>query len=195
MRGLRENILSVKGQLIRLLCLVQKFFPNLFEAYSNLFKELNKLWLVYGRRKAIFVSPFLHISFFISLLIIAFKNDEYKWYNICTACLPSILGMSITGYALILNLGSDKFRDVIRGASDSWRDKPSPFMIASSSFAYFLIIQATTLIFAIICSAMELTNVFVTLIGTTFLIYSISLTVASILNTFFLSRLYDKMPK
>ena len=180
MRGLRESILSVKGQLTRLLCLVQKYFPNLFEAYSNLFKELNKLWLVYGRRKAIFTSPFLHISLFISLLIILFTDSTtYTWYGTCIACLPSILGMSITGYALILNLGSDKFRDVIRGESDSWKDKPSPFMVASSSFAYFLVIQATTLIFAIVCSAMEIKNIFVTLV----------------LNTFFLSRLYDKMPK
>lgn len=103
--------------------------------------------------------------------------------------------MSITGYALILNLGSDTFRDAIRGESKNSKNELSPFMITSSSFAYFLIIQATTLTFAMICSAIKANNIFIAFIGTTLLIYSIILTVASILNTFFLSRLYDKMPK
>ena len=195
MKGLLENIRNAREQLTKLRCRVKQSFPSLYEAYSNLFNELDNLWIAYGRRKAILESPFLHTSILISLIIVFFKDNDYQWYTLCTTCLPSILGMSITGYALILNLGSDTFRDAIRGESKNSKNELSPFMITSSSFAYFLIIQATTLTFAMICSAIKANNLFIAFIGTTLLIYSIILTVASILNTFFLSRLYDKMPK
>jgi|GEM_PF-5781463 len=180
--------------------LASKLLQRLPEDYSVLFKQFLKIYEIYGGNHSLVRSPFLHIAITIALLISLFTDCKEKWFEIAMSCLPSIIGMSFTGYALILTFGNEQFREALRGDINKEehpsQDKvSSPYIQLSSTFAYFLIIQVIALIFAIICKYLMIKNILITLVGITLILYSLLLVIASSINTFFLSCIYDSMPK
>lgn len=171
------------------------------EEYSAVFNHFIRIFNIYGGVKSITTSPFFHVSVIVSFAIQELHDNQWKWYDVSISCLPSIIGMSLTGYALILTFGSDQFRDAIRGKesnghdSEKGSDKASPYISASSSFAYVLFFQVISLIFSVLLKSINIHGMVPDFIGTWLLIYSLTLVIAVTLNTFFLSYMYDKMPK
>jgi hypothetical protein len=71
------------------------------------------------------------------------------WFSMPISILPNLLGFSLGGLAIWLAFGDEKFRSLLLQKDEG--EDHSSYVIASSSFVHFVIIQFLALIFAI-CS-------------------------------------------
>ena len=166
--------------------------------YSEFFKEFKRVFTIHGGTSNLVYSPYMHLSVLLGLAIHTTSDAEWRWYNVAISVLPSLIGMSLTGYALILSFGSESFRDAIRGPSPDKTDidgDHSPYIITSTGFAFFLTIQICSLLFAILCQAAAVSQSIILLIGLISFIYGLLLAIAAVMAAFFISRMYDTFKK
>lgn len=123
-------------------------------AYRGFATILGRYWRNYGRARAIWSSPYAHLSALFTLALFPFWSHE-PWWNLAISIIPSVLGFSLGGYAIWLGLGDDSFRTFIMTRSDV--DKPSPYMVVSAAFAHFIIIQIAAILGAVIAQATQFT--------------------------------------
>jgi len=95
------------------------------------------------------------LTIILSLVFFCFKNSTEileildKIVVKILAILPSILGFTLTGYALLLSFGSSEFMEKITEQED---EGYSFYQHFSSIFGWSIIIQATTLFIAFVIS-------------------------------------------
>lgn len=158
--------------------------------------ELCLVYKAYGGRKNFLHSPYLQIACILALLVTSFGylcQEDWKWYEMPLSALPDIVGFSLAAYAIVLTFGSVKFQDAIRGSEE--KNKFSPYIKLSAGLAHFVLAQIIALIFAAVGEAADASFFLIAFIGTWLFLYSLCLGVASTLSVFFLSRMYDGMPK
>ncbi|WP_421276447.1 hypothetical protein [Aeromonas veronii] len=123
--------------------------------YKGAFKLFKRYWAAYGGLKAIALSPYFHLS----LLITVISHGSWvnpNWVDIPISVLPNVIGFSLGGYAIWLALGDEKFRYTISGKSKDGSD--SPFIKVNATFVHFIILQITSLLFALIVKSKPLYN-------------------------------------
>lgn len=123
--------------------------------YSGIKRLFARYWNAYGGYKAIFGSPYMHISLLITVISsgIWMKSD---WVDIPISILPNIIGFSLGGYAIWLALGDDKFRTSISGKGKEGSE--SPFIKVNSTFVHFIVLQILALIIALIGKSQPIYN-------------------------------------
>ena len=114
-----------------------------------------RYWKSYGGIKSVLVSPYMHISFVITLFSYGIWLEN-SWVEIPISVLPNVIGFSLGGYAIWLALGDDKFRISISGKTKLGDD--SPFMKVNAAFIHFIVLQILALLFALISKAEPLNN-------------------------------------
>ncbi|MEW8380507.1 MAG: hypothetical protein AB2704_01575 [Candidatus Thiodiazotropha taylori] len=128
----------------------------IFSRYRGVGELVSRYWYAYGGWKEIFVSPYFHFAIIINLLTISNWTDD-KWHNLIINIMPSLLGFSLGGYAILLSFGNDKFLERLTKPSKHYFDSSndifkldSIYIKVNASFVHFISLQMIALLLAII---------------------------------------------
>ena len=111
---------------------------------------LGRYWKAYGGFKALFTSAYLYLAIVASLLMApAWINNS--WHELVLSVMPSVLGFSLGGYALLLAIGDENFRALISGEDED--GETSPYMEVNAAFVHFILMQLLSLLCALFASA------------------------------------------
>ncbi|MHC1753808.1 hypothetical protein [Humidesulfovibrio sp.] len=166
-------------------------------------ENVGHLWRAYGGLKGFLCSPYLWSSAVATVVIHYFAVENWKWYTTSLAVLPNLLGFSLGGYAVLLAFGDGRFLDALRGPEPD--EQYSPYLQASASLAWFVLAQILSLIVSVFFeftvssprpgSGWETLQNFGFFLGCWLFIYAVFLGLAATFSIFFLSRMYDLLPK
>lgn len=178
---------------------------------SYLIDTIKNVWIYYGGLSAIAKSPFVYFSLIFTLISYNIWSHE-NWWNLVLEILPSLLGFTLGGYAILVAFGDEKFMNLISGTKNATR---SPYLGLSSNFVIFILFQILAILIALISKALYVPlpsllykflntlsinpNKFVEIIrllfwgfGYLLFIYSLSQTFAATLQIFRLTKWKDK---
>lgn len=111
---------------------------------------LSRYWKAYGGFKALFSSAYLYFAIVLSILMApAWLNNP--WHELVLSIMPSVLGFSLGGYALLIAVGDESFRALISGEDED--GEPSPYMEVNAAFVHFILMQILSLIFGLFANA------------------------------------------
>lgn len=163
---------------------------NHFNIYRNVLDSFLLYWNIYGGFSALFRSPYLHLSIITSIICFPIwtKKDPPFWYDLALSSLPSLLGFTLGGYAILLSFGNEKFLMNLCAKNDN---DPSPFMNVNGSFVHFIVVQAFALFISIIALCWELKTGIFSFFGFTIFLYSILTGVAAAFAILRLGKWYD----
>ena len=183
-------------------------YAGFFRPYRDTYKIFLRYWKVYGGLPAIGRSPYLHFS-----LILLFITSHFwltkEWWSQVIGIIPSLLGFTVGGFAILVGVGDDDFKSLISGRISSRPEKESPYLNVAAAFAHFSIIQFLSLLSALIASATFITkddnfiisipstlSVFFGLIGSAvgywLFLYGLTLTIATVLAIFRVASWFDE---
>jgi len=128
--------------------------------YRSFGEIVARYYGAYGGASAMLGSPYLHLSLGLAALMWPLWRVP-SWTDITLSVLPSLMGFSLGGFAMLLAVGDDGFRAILAGpARDS--DKPSPLMGIAASFVHFLVMQTLSIVVALLIKAHLAVGVIVT---------------------------------
>jgi hypothetical protein len=160
-------------------------------------KSLLIYWIAYGGRKALFGSIYFWMALFFSIIITitsSFSNSPWNWQERAIATVPSILGFSLGGYAILVGFGDENFRRRIRGKKDG--EKSSLYMRVNAAFFHFIFVQFLCILYTIVTDSLFIGNIFVfRFFGVFFFVYALMTVVATSLAVLNLANWFDMMPK
>lgn len=116
--------------------------------YRTLFDIVSTYWASYGGWVAVFYSPFFHLALLVTLI----TNNlwlESDWGSLALSIMPSLLGFTLGGYALLVTISDKEFFDILID-NQNQSEKPSPFLELNSSFVHFIILQIVSIILAVL---------------------------------------------
>ena len=147
--------------------------PDLFGQYKGLYRSFRLYWRAYGGTKALLLSPYLHTSVVLAVLLHPLWGvcSESPWYEITVTVLPNLLGFTLGGYAILMAFGDDKFRERIAGEDDD--GKPSPFMVVNSAFIHFILIQMIAILLSLFGKAVKPKGDVLSFFGMFFFVYAL----------------------
>jgi hypothetical protein len=120
--------------------------------YRDIAEILKRYWYAYGGWKEVLRSPYAHVAVVLTALSFGFWYSQ-AWYNTAISVLPNLLGFGVTGYAIWIGWGDEKFRETLIDLDT----KPgvSAYVEVSATFAHFAIVQIIALTVAILYSALN----------------------------------------
>lgn len=114
--------------------------------------KLSRILAAYGGPGAILRSFYFWGA--IVLLVPTWSQwSNPKWWDTVFSVTPSLLGFTLGGFALMLALGDERFRDLIARAGDK-KSGASVMEQLSATFLIFILIQASGLILAVVCKGL-----------------------------------------
>jgi hypothetical protein len=159
--------------------------------YQGVWNVISHYWRIYGGFSAFIKSPYLHVSFVFSFLVPLSKTED--WYDVPLDVIPSILGFSLAGYAMFLAFGDEAFRRLLAGTYPD--GKESPFMGTNSIFLHFIVVQIVAILLAVNAKARDLEGGLVAYLSYAAFVYSLLTALATGIEIFRSSRLFDKYAK
>ena len=168
--------------------------PLLIRRYTNILALYRKYWDAYGGWKEIAVSPYFHASALLALLSgWKLATTEDPWFGYVLDVTPSMLGFTLSGYAFLIGVGSERFREAMRGPEPD--GSPSPFISLNASFVHFIAMQFLALVYAVLGKVFCLTDIFTSCLGLLIFYYSLFLSLATVFAIFWAAWEYDRSPK
>jgi hypothetical protein len=117
------------------------FYYDIFQSY----------WTAFGGRKELFRSPYVHLSFVLLIVTSHYWINE-QWWEQPLSTIPNLLGFSLGGFAVFVGLSDEGFKAFLLASKN---DRGiSSFLSVSSIFAHFIIVQALSLILALIANSL-----------------------------------------
>lgn len=170
-----------------------------------MFQNINLVFGIYGGISALFHSIYVRISILVTAIAWRSSFSEL-WVKYSVSILPNIIGFSIAAIAIITVIGDDGFRRRMSQVN-TLHDEESDLTVMLASFVWFILIQITAILFAIIFSSKPFpfscnlwgnncitwnyyVNLSFSFVGMFLFIYSLSLVIASVFMTFHLFRIY-----
>jgi hypothetical protein len=156
---------------------------------------LTRYWIAYGGIKALISSIYFWISVVLSLILFPLWSVN-GWWDTTLSVMPNLLGFSLGGYAMWIAIGDEKFRRIISSDDDS--GNPSPFMEVNAAFVHFILLQAASIILALIAKAISqetppnIPRLIFFCMSHFIFIYAILSAVAAALGLFRVSSWYDE---
>jgi hypothetical protein len=154
--------------------------------YASFAQVFYVYWAVYGGVRALVLSPYFHISLFVSAICYPLWWGSSEGANITLGAIPNILGFSIGAFAVILSFGQNSLA-LLKNPEET----QSKYLGVVSSFVHFILVQSLALIIALIGRAWPLTVIGA--LGFVLLVYSIALAVAASMRLFRLARIYNQV--
>lgn len=161
--------------------------------YRDVARSLRFYWKIYGGASTLIRSPYLHVAAVMAAIIMVPIWDgttETGWFEMCLTVIPNLLGFTLGGYAILLAFGDERFRRTISGPDPD--GTPSPFMVVNAAFVHFIVIQAVSLLLALICKAWEWKTGLLAFIGSILFVYAIFTAVAAALAVLNLANWFDR---
>ena len=163
--------------------------------YSGTRRTWCLYWKLYGGWSAIISSVYLLGALLFTILcapLWAKGYDNFAWFNLSNSVLPSILGFTLGGYAILLAFGNSSFMKTIAGQDEEENGKPSPFMEINSTFLHFIVVQVIALIFSVFSLAWDLRIGVIAFIGFFLFSYAITSALAAAFAILRITDWYDK---
>ncbi|MDY6482769.1 hypothetical protein SKM54_09990 [Acinetobacter faecalis] len=104
--------------------------------------DFHDYWKCYGGSNAVIKSSY----FWIAVLITAISYNTWLssgWYTLFLGTFPSLLGFSLSGYAIWLTLGDKKLKEILIKKKVN---HVSAFLVINASFIHFIILQVLAFI-------------------------------------------------
>lgn len=123
-------------------------FCSYFRPYIGVGRVFLRYWTVYGGWRALLSSPYLHVA----LLAAVVAHPRWlstSWPEDVLAVLPSVLGFSLGGYAMLLAFGDTKF---LKFLASPGRNASSYLNNVSSSFVHFIVVQILSILLTLMLS-------------------------------------------
>jgi hypothetical protein len=111
-----------------------------------------RYWKAYGRSKALFTSAYFHLAVILLLITSHYWLFE-KWWEQPITVIPNLLGFSLGGFAVFVGLSDDGFRAWLSTSKNE--QQPSAFLSVSSTFVHFIVVQAASLLLAILGKSLD----------------------------------------
>lgn len=139
-------------------------------------------WRVYGGFAAVVTSPYAQIGLALAVLFLL-TNGACKAGELALSILPSLLGFTIGGMAIVLAVSSsDLFKRLAeKGKPDSY------FMGMVSNYLHYVLVQTITLILAIVAPSSHVVGYLIAVL----LFYSLATTVSIGVQLFQMARIYN----
>lgn len=159
---------------------------NLYQGVAETFRDY---WRIYGGFRALIASPYLHFSGALSLILWPlWLRDTTKLYDLIVSAVPSVLGFSLGGYAILLAFGDNEFIRRLSGPDEDGEE--SPFMDVNATFIHFIVVSVFSLFLAIAGTAWNLAGCFA-LLSCFIALYSIACALAAAFAIFRVAGWYD----
>jgi hypothetical protein len=115
--------------------------------FQGIRRVFGQYWSAYGGVKQLFRSAYFHIAIVMTAVLYPrWLGDQ--WPSDVLTVIPSILGFSLGGYAMLLAFGDREFlrllAEPIHGRSTSY------FMELNASFVHFILLQTISIFLALV---------------------------------------------
>lgn len=175
------------------------FFEKICVVTKRLLKPLTSFklyWMAYGGWSALFCSLYLWLSIILASIACYVNFDmpqKWAWADTASSVVPSILGFSLAGYAMLVGFGDEKFLNALRCKDKE--EKFSPYMKVNASFLHFIFIQFLCIVFSSIAKMLHSEDViYFYFIGTTIFFYALFTIVSTSFSVLNLADWFDYLP-
>ncbi len=128
---------------------------KLARSYLNVGRIIARYWRAYGGWGDLFASVYFHAAVLICASSYGFwtrvpRENIAPWWDLVIAVVPSLLGFTLGGYALLVAFLGEKFRKSISGSSarSDGKTVESPFLVLNATFVHYIVVQTLALVFA-----------------------------------------------
>lgn len=159
--------------------------------------SFNIYWVSYGGIKALLYSLYLWLSIILALLVsfinyFFYRQDMWDWAKGVYTVVPSILGFSLGGYAILVGFGGEKFLKILMEKDSD--DEISTYMSVNASFLHFIFVQFISIIYASIAKALHINSIImIYFLGVLIFFYSLFTIIATAFAILNLSDLSEKI--
>lgn len=112
---------------------------------------INRYWKLYGGWRALLRSPYIYLAAIFAVALFPFWKPcaEPTWADMSISILPSLMGFSIAGMAIMLAFSHPQSLQAItqKGKDDSY------FLKMGANLCHFLVVQVFALLLAILAKA------------------------------------------
>lgn len=178
-----EGSMSLRHRLLQLLRLSDSSFSK---QWANQRTAINHYWKVYGGFRALFLSPYLHISLLLTFVCWVFwTNPKVSAADIAVGVLPNLLGFTVGALAIVLAFSSAEVFEIIAEKGEP----RSFFMKLTASLIHFILVQVLALTSAIAAKITETPSLDV--LALFLLFYAVLVTFAAGLQLFLTAIIYN----
>jgi hypothetical protein len=152
-----------------------------------LFASVRRYWNIYGGWKALVTSSYLHLALLITAALypLWYNCDQSPaWVDLTVNIMPSLMGFSIAGMAVMLAFSHPQTLGVITEGKEK-----SFFLGTIVNLIHFVVVQTTALTLAVVGKAYH--HWVLNLFGTAVMIYAILLSIAAACQLFNTARIMN----
>lgn len=121
--------------------------------YAGVAKIIRRYWRAYGGAHAFFSSPYLHAAILLTVVLYPYWTEQ-PWWNLSLSVTPILLSATFIGAIFLLtSLGSNHFLEAV--LQQGTESSPSLYMQVSATYTHFVVVQAVTLLGALIVQAIS----------------------------------------
>lgn len=160
-------------------------------------KSLLLYWTAYGGGKALFKSIYFWSALFLSFIITVvsvFNSTPWNWQDHVMTTVPSILGFSLGGYAILVGFGDEDFLKRIRKKRKG--ERASLYMRVNASFLHFIFVQFLCILYTILTESLFISKIFIFyFLGIFLFIYALMTIIATSFAVLNLANWFDMIPQ
>lgn len=122
---------------------------KLARSYRSVGLIVARYWRAYGGWSDLLTSVYFHVAIVIASLSYGFWMTA-GWWDLVISIVPSLLGFTLGGYALLIAFLGEGFRKFISGPKTrpDGTQAESPFIVMNATFAHYIVVQMFALTFA-----------------------------------------------
>jgi multisubunit Na+/H+ antiporter MnhB subunit len=121
------------------------------KAYAPPWTTIVRYWQSYGGRATLTRSPYLHVAM-AAAVVCCIWPPTTSWHERAIEIAPSMLGLTLASYAILLATGTGSFQTAVAKAGG---ERNSVLGGMNSAFLHFMVVQVVTLFAALLGSALR----------------------------------------
>lgn len=171
-----------------------RLWEKTIKSYKGVGQSFKRYYDAYGGWKGFVCSPYLHFALVLSIVVYPLWRcgESQNWYDLTLSILPDMLGFTLGGYTILLAFGNDRFLKLLSEPDDSGSPSDmSAFMRFNGTFVHFILMQVIAIVLAIIGSSWGIKRGLFAWMGTTTLIYAVSISVAAVFAIMRLAKIFE----
>jgi hypothetical protein len=129
---------------------MNSFWAICKQSYTGSREVFRDYWRAYHGWPALLASPYLHAAVVLTVLLWS-RWTSAGWPDDVLTVVPSVLGFSLGGYAMLLAFGDVKFLQ--RLAEPEENGAVSYYLALNASFVHFIVVQMIAIVLALIGKA------------------------------------------
>lgn len=167
---------------------MKKIYKILYSNFSASYNDWKEYHDYFGNIGELILTPYFLFAVLFSAICNLFCSDleNNSWYSYALGGLPSLLGFSIGGYAIIITFGDSDFRKFL---ATEYKQK-NFFLIINGTFIHFIIIQAIAFFCALVAQRFSIENCWGNFFLSIPFYYSFVLTISVAFNIKSISKWY-----